>query len=115
MRIPGLWPGPRRFINMVRHLESEMMSMVNKGHQLRTKRAVERLITGNHRMPLVRIEKELALLGFTELGADPIAVAFEHKPHELYLEIYLDDARAIHSYLLVTFNEKNKKQRKFRW
>jgi len=92
-----------------------MISMVNKGHQLRTKRGVERLITGNRRMPLIRIEKDLALLGFTELGADLIAVAFEHKENELYLEIYLDDARSIHSYLLVTFDEKNKKQRKFRW
>jgi len=89
--------------------------MVNKGHQLKTKRNAERLITGNRRSPLARIEKELAWIGFTEIGADPIAVAFEHKADELYLEIFVDDDRHIHSYLLVTFEEKKKKQRKYRW
>ncbi len=88
--------------------------MVNKGLQLITKRKVERLITGSCRMPVSRIGKELAFLGFVEKGADPISIAFEHNEHELYLEIQLED-RCIHSYLLVTFAEKNKRQRKFRW
>jgi hypothetical protein len=89
--------------------------MVNKGHQLRTKRKTERLITGSCNLPLYRIEKDLGDIGFTQLGADQVAIAMEHRPHELYLEILLDEGRCIHSYLLVTFEEKNKKQRKFRW
>jgi hypothetical protein len=89
--------------------------MVNKGHQLRTKRKTERLISASCRLPLYHIEKELVDIGFTELGADPVAIAMEHPVDELYLEIWLDEARCVHSYLLVTFEEKNKKQRKFRW
>jgi hypothetical protein len=89
--------------------------MVNKGQQLRTRRKTERLITGNFNLPLYRIEKELGDIGFIELGADPVVIAMEHRPHELYLEIGLDESRCIHNYLLVTFEEKNKKQQKFRW
>jgi hypothetical protein len=89
--------------------------MVNKGNQLRTKRKTERLITGSCRLPLYRIEKELADIGFTQTGADPIAIAMEHQKDELYLEIWLDESRCIHSYLLIPFEEKNKKQRKYRW
>ena len=89
--------------------------MVNIGDQLRTKRKTERLISGSCWLPLYRIEKVLTDIGFTQLGADPIAIAMEHRPHELYLEIGLDEDRCVHSYLLVTFEEKNKKQRKVRW
>jgi len=89
--------------------------MVNKGQQLRTKRKTERLISGSGNLPLSRIEKELLNIGFTQTGGDQLAIAMEHIPHELYLEILLDEGRCIHSYVLVTFEEKNKKQRKFRW
>ncbi len=89
--------------------------MVNKGQQLRTKRKTERLISGSCNLPLNRIEKELSDIGFTQSGGDQVAIAMEHIPHELYLEILLDEGRCIHSYLLVTFEEKKKKQRKFRW
>ncbi len=89
--------------------------MVNKGQQLRTKRKTERLITGSCNLPLYRIEKDLASLGFIQTGADPIAIAMEHPKDELYLEIWLDESRCIHSYLLIPFEEKNKKLRKFRW
>jgi hypothetical protein len=89
--------------------------MVNKGQQLRTKRKTERLITGSCNIPLNRIEKELADLGFIQTGADPIAIGMEHQKDELYLEILLDEGRCIHSYLLIPFEEKNKKLRKFRW
>ena len=89
--------------------------MVNKGQQLRTKRKTERLISGSCNFPLNRIEKELGDIGFIQLGADQVAIAMEHRPHELYLEILLDEGRCIHSYLLVPFEEKDKKQRKFRW
>ena len=53
-------------------------------------------------------------LGFIFRIHREIAIATEHRPHELYLEILLDEGRCIHTYLLVTFEEKNKKQRKFR-
>jgi hypothetical protein len=89
--------------------------MANKGLQLRTKRKTERLITGSCNLPLHRIEKELGDMGFTQLGADQVAIAMEHRTHELYLEILLDEGHCIHSYLLVTFEEKDKKKRKFRW
>ena len=89
--------------------------MVNKGWQLRMKRTVERLITGNRRAPVYKLEKELHALGFVELGADQVAAAFEHRAMELYLEIGLDDSRLIHSYFIVPFEEKEKKRRKYRW
>ncbi len=79
------------------------------------KRLVERLITGNRRVPLNKLEKELHALGFVELGADQVAVAFEHRAMELYLEIGLDDSRLIHSYFIMPFEEKDKKRRKYRW
>jgi hypothetical protein len=89
--------------------------MVNKGNQLRTRRKTERLITGSCNLPLYRIEEELAGIGFFQLGADPVTLAMEHRRDELYLEISLDENRCVHSYLLLTFEEKNRKQRKFRW
>ena len=89
--------------------------MVNKGWQLRMKRNVERLFKDSCNRPVQGIEKALIPLGFKETGADPIAVAFEHPLMELYLEIELGDGRCVHSYLLVTFDERNKRRRKFRW
>jgi hypothetical protein len=79
------------------------------------KRHVERLFTGSRNTPLTRVEKELLMLGFVETGADPVALAMENKAMELYLEIELADSRFIHSYMIVPFGEKAKKQRKFRW
>jgi len=89
--------------------------MVNKGWQLRMKRHVDRLVTSNRRAPVSKLEKDLHALGFVELGADQVAVAFEHVAMELYLEIELDDERHIHSYFIVPFEEKEKKRRKYRW
>lgn len=89
--------------------------MVNKGWQLRMKRIVERLISTSRRYPVKRVEKELSALGFVELGADQVAVAFEHVMMELYLEIALDGEGAIHSYIIVPFEEKEKQRRKYRW
>jgi hypothetical protein len=89
--------------------------MVNRGWQLRMKRLVERLVTGNRRKPVPGLEKDLHALGFVQLGADQIAVAFEHAGMELYLEIELDDDRTLHSYFIVPFEEKEKKRRKYRW
>jgi hypothetical protein len=91
------------------------MRMVNAGWQLRMKRIVERLISSNRRYPVTKVEKELHGLGFVELGADQVAVAFEHAGMELYLEILLDDDHTIHSYFIVPFEENEKKRRKYRW
>jgi hypothetical protein len=76
---------------------------------------VEELFADSCGKELRDIEQELGKLGFTETGADPAAIAFEHKTMELYLEIELDNARCVHGYFLVPFEEKQKKQRKFRW
>jgi hypothetical protein len=89
--------------------------MVSKGHHLRTKRKTGRLIRGSCRPPLYRIEKELANIGFIESGADPITIAMENRPDVLYRETGPEEEHCLHSYLLVTFKEKNKKQRKSRW
>ena len=64
-------------------------------------------------IPLYRIEKELVDIGFIESGADPIVITKEHRPDEFYREIGLDEDHCVHSYHLVTLEEKNKKQRKF--
>ena len=66
-------------------------------------------------MPLIRLEREFLKRGFVETGADQVAVAMENVPMELYLEIELEGTRCIHSYLIVSFEEKEKKRRKFRW
>lgn len=79
------------------------------------KRHVERLVSTHRRESLRKVEKDLHALGFVELGADQVAIAFEHVFMELYLEIELDDNRTIHSYFIVPFEEKEKKQRKYRW
>jgi hypothetical protein len=89
--------------------------MVNAGQQHRMKRSVERLFSGSCHTPLVRLERELLKRGFVETGADQVAVAMENVPMELYLEIELEGSRCIHSYLIVSFEEKEKKRRKFRW
>jgi hypothetical protein len=89
--------------------------MVNKGQQLRMKRIVERLFTGSCRKPVAGFEKELSPLGWTQTGGDQRALAFVQNQMELYLEVELTEERCVHSYLLVTFEEKNKKKRKFRW
>ena len=89
--------------------------MVNKGWQLRMKRLVERLVSGNRNAPLRKVEQELHALGFAELGTDQVAVGYEHLLMELYLEIGLDDNRCIQSYFIVPFEEKGKMRRKYRW
>ena len=50
------------------------------------KRHVERLFTGSCRTPLSRLEKELLVLGFAEVGADPVAVAMENRAMECTLK-----------------------------
>jgi len=89
--------------------------MVNKGWQLRMRRLVERQICEHRQEPLRKITGTLAALGFVELGSDQVAVAFSHTMMELYLEIGLDDARRIQDYCIVSFEEKERQLRKYRW
>ena len=92
-----------------------MNGLVNHGLQLRIKRSVERLFTGSCKTPFSRIGKDLLRLGFIETGADPVAIAMENRSAELYLEVERDEGECVHSYLVLSFNEKAKKQRRFRW
>ena len=64
---------------------------------------------------LESIERDLAGLGFAEIGADPAAVAMEQREQELYLEIELDPDGRVHGYVLIPFEEKAQKQEPFRW
>jgi hypothetical protein len=89
--------------------------MVNKGQQLRMKRLVERIFTKSCRKAVAGFEKELAGLGFAQTGGDQIALSFEHPFFELLLEITLDAGRCVHSYRIITFEEKNKRQQNVRW
>jgi hypothetical protein len=97
------------------YLKNGSEQMVNPGQQLRTKRNVERLFTSTCKTPVSKLERELFNLGFIETGADPVAIAMENRTMELYLEIELDDLQCIHGYQVLSFVEKAKKQRKFRW
>ncbi len=89
--------------------------MVNKGQQLRMKRNVERLFTASCSMPVTGFEKELGTLGFTQTGGDPLALQFENKTFDLFLEILLDEKRCVHSYQILTIPEQKERQRKYRW
>jgi hypothetical protein len=89
--------------------------MATQDQRLNTMKKVERLFKNAGCQPVKRIEIDLLSLGFTEKGADPVAVAFENRKQELYLEVELDENRCIHSYILVPLEEKDKRQRKFRW
>jgi hypothetical protein len=89
--------------------------MVNKEQQIRVTKKVERLFEDARCEPVSLIEKDLVSLGFTEKGADPVAVAFDNAKLGLYLEIELDERRCIHSYILISHEEKDKRQKKFRW
>ena len=91
------------------------MIMVNSEQQVRVVKKVERLFEDAGCEPVTLVEKDLLSLGFTEKGADPVAIAFDNKKQGLYLEIELDEHQCIHSYILVSHEEKDRQQRKFRW
>ncbi len=89
--------------------------MVNRGQQLRMERRVERLFTSSCGKPIANYEKELKALGFTQTGGDLLALQFENPASELMVEIFLDRSRCLHSYQVLTFPERDARQRKFRW
>lgn len=89
--------------------------MVNKGQQLRMRRNVERLFTASCGKPVAQLEKELGNLGFTQTGGDLLALQFENRTFELFLEILLDDKRCVHRYRIVPFEKRAVPQQKFRW
>lgn len=89
--------------------------MVNKGHQLRMKRIVERLFSESCSKPVSGLEKELLKLGFIQTGGDLLALQFENNVFGLFLEILLDEKRCVHSYRVVPLAERAVQQQKFRW
>lgn len=89
--------------------------MVNKGQQLRMKRNVERLFAASCGKPVTGFEKELGNMGFTQTGGDLLALQFENRTSELFLEILLDAKRCVHSYRILTIPEQKERQPKYRW
>ncbi len=61
------------------------------------------------------MEKELMKLGYIQRGSDPASAEFQHKEAGLMLDIEFDEEGDIHSYELLTTEEIEEKQRKFRW
>ena len=61
------------------------------------------------------IEKELLTLGFMQRGSDPVSAEFQHTGVGLMLDIEFDEEGAVHAYELLTTEEIEEKQRKFRW
>jgi len=89
--------------------------MVDRDYQTGMMKTAESILDAAEGRPLESIERDLAGLGFVEIGADPAAVAMEQKDLELYLEIEIDPGGAVHSYVLIPFKEKLQKQEPFRW
>ncbi|MDK2974295.1 MAG: hypothetical protein PWP08_666 [Methanofollis sp.] len=89
--------------------------MVERDDQTGMMKTVESILDAAGGRPLESIERDLAGLGFVQVGADPTAVAMEQKDRELYLEIEIDPEGAVHSYVLIPFDEKLQKQEPFRW
>lgn len=89
--------------------------MVNRGQQLRVRRAVERLFAKGSRKPAAGFEMELAGLGFVQTGGDPVILAFENPAVELSLELTLGTGQLVHSYEVLTFEERTRRQQKFRY
>lgn len=61
------------------------------------------------------IELKLSELGFIQRDADPAVMVMEHPLAELFLEIEIDEDGQLHGYELLPFDERDKKQEKFRW
>ncbi len=89
--------------------------MVNRGQQFRMKRKVERLFTNSCSLPVSGLEKELGILGFIQTGSDLLALQFENRVFDLFLEIMLDENRCVHSYRVIPLVEKSGRRPKFRW
>jgi len=89
--------------------------MVDRGQQLRIQRSVERLFTPSCGKAVGKYTTELGKLGFSQTGADPIALQFENPSFDLFVEVLLDRNQCVHSYQVLTFAERDARQQKFRW
>ena len=61
------------------------------------------------------IEKELIALGFIQRGSDPASAEFEHREVGLMLDVEFNEEGDVHAYELLTAEEMDEKQRRFRW
>ena len=61
------------------------------------------------------MEKELIKLGYIQKGSDPASAEFENSGAGLKLDVEFNEEGLIHSYELLTTEEIEEKQRKFRW
>ncbi|WAI01139.1 hypothetical protein [Methanogenium organophilum] len=61
------------------------------------------------------MEKELIKLGYIQRGSDPASAEFQHMEAGLMLDVEFGEDGEIHSYELLTSEEIEEKQRKFRW
>lgn len=61
------------------------------------------------------LEAELMKLGYIQRGSDPASAEFQHTAAGLMLDIEFGEEGDIHSYELLTTEEIEEKQRKFRW
>ncbi|TAJ45681.1 hypothetical protein [Methanofollis fontis] len=89
--------------------------MTDQKYQSGMMKTVEAILDDARNRSMENLERDLTGLGFVQIGADPAAVAMEHRGEELYLEMELDDAGVVHSYILIPFEEKKQKQERFRW
>jgi len=76
---------------------------------------VEDLFNLNDADQVREIERKLTEYGFVQKGADPAVLAMEHAGLELFIEIELDEDGRVHAYTLLPFDERAKKQERFRW
>lgn len=53
--------------------------------------------------------------GFCPDGGDPVILAFENPAVELSLELTLGTGQLVHSYEVLTFEERTRRQQKFRY
>jgi len=58
---------------------------------------------------------ELLALGYIQRGSDPASAEFQHTGAGLTLDVEFDEEGDRHSYELLTTEEIDEKQRKFRW
>ncbi|GAB7016263.1 hypothetical protein [Methanogenium cariaci] len=79
------------------------------------KEKTEELLDESSRYTFTDIEKELLALGFIQRGSDPASAEFQHTGTGLMLDLEFNEEGDLHSYELLTTEEKDEKQRRFRW
>lgn len=79
------------------------------------KKKTEELFEESSGEKFVDLEPELIKLGYEQRGSDPASAEFHHTGAGLMLDVEFDEDGDIHSYELLTTEEMEEKQRKFRW